>query len=481
MLSDDDASDVDQLSPDNEASPSKKRNGKKRLAGGKTGVHFLLRGKLNRPRHSEYTTEALYKQVHLGDIDLNPPYQREVVWPEVKQIALIDSILRCYNVPPIVFSVSSYEDGTEIRTCIDGKQRLTSIQKFVDGLVCRPCGCPSSYTEDKYWYRDNPSAKWKRAKKLLPDEVRKQFDSRTLLCTEYQDLLDAEEREMFARVQKGVVLTPSENLGVITSPRAEYIKHLQQKFLKGDDAGLNKDVLAWDTVRGSDFRCLTQTVHCIAIHPKQSSFKAMEKWLQNPTPLTPDFASDIENTYRIFEALVRDPHNGTHFPGIAPIEFIMIGILVHRHKARLSLEGLGRAVGEMRKDVRTRHIDIRINSSVSRTMMAFIDGYLGSALGPGETSAVDSVARVAGAKRKGRDDGDGDGEANSDNDNDEAQQAAPRKRQKSKHTPTVVAALPTPPASVSASTTHSVGAVTNAQAPAQHIPPSRPAHSSPAA
>jgi hypothetical protein len=28
------------------------------------------------------------------------------------------------------------EDGEEVRVCVDGKQRLTSIVKFLDGHVC---------------------------------------------------------------------------------------------------------------------------------------------------------------------------------------------------------------------------------------------------------------------------------------------------------------------------------------------------------
>ena len=89
--------------------------------------------------------------IHEGVIELNPPYQRgvwfsrsfmlsphptlEVVWPESKQVKLLDSIWRNYYVPPIVFTVARDDTGEEIRSCVDGKQRLTSIQKFFDGQV----------------------------------------------------------------------------------------------------------------------------------------------------------------------------------------------------------------------------------------------------------------------------------------------------------------------------------------------------------
>lgn len=62
----------------------------------------------------------------------------DVVWPEAKQSKLLDSIYRNYYVPPIVFDVYKDEDGEEVMRCVDGKQRLTSIQKFFDGQVRTP-------------------------------------------------------------------------------------------------------------------------------------------------------------------------------------------------------------------------------------------------------------------------------------------------------------------------------------------------------
>ena len=59
----------------------------------------------------------------------------EVVWTEQRQIELLDSLWRNYYVPPIVFAVYRDEEEEEVRCCVDGKQRLTSIQKFIDGQV----------------------------------------------------------------------------------------------------------------------------------------------------------------------------------------------------------------------------------------------------------------------------------------------------------------------------------------------------------
>lgn len=35
----------------------------------------------------------------------------------------------------MIFAVTKDDEGETVRICVDGKQRLTSIQKFLDGLV----------------------------------------------------------------------------------------------------------------------------------------------------------------------------------------------------------------------------------------------------------------------------------------------------------------------------------------------------------
>ncbi|KAI0314934.1 hypothetical protein OF83DRAFT_1085318 [Amylostereum chailletii] len=96
---------------------------------------YTIHGELRAPRMTQYAVNSIHDQLVDGAIDLDPPYQRDVVWPEAKQIGLIDSLIRNYYIPPVIFAVKTAEDGSETRVCIDGKQRLTSVQKFIDGLI----------------------------------------------------------------------------------------------------------------------------------------------------------------------------------------------------------------------------------------------------------------------------------------------------------------------------------------------------------
>jgi predicted phage tail protein len=48
------------------------------------------------------------------------------------------------------------------------------------------------------WYKDvQTTGKTSRPRRLLPDEYRKTFANKQIVCVEYQDITDADEREIF--------------------------------------------------------------------------------------------------------------------------------------------------------------------------------------------------------------------------------------------------------------------------------------------
>ncbi|KAK7435615.1 hypothetical protein VKT23_019567 [Stygiomarasmius scandens] len=221
------------------------------------GGAYRLQKALRPPRATTYTAQALYEQICSRDINLEPEYQRDVVWTESKQIGLIDSIMRNFYIPPIIFAVNSYDDGSETKTCIDGKQRLTSLFKFMDGLI--PHRDP--ITNEKLWYRTDRAAQAvARGKpRLLPERYRRSFANKQIVCVEYQELTDENERDIFQRVQLGMALTPAEKLHVINTPRANFIRSILGSYVEGNALG-DPQTVPWDRTRGSDFRCIAQGV-----------------------------------------------------------------------------------------------------------------------------------------------------------------------------------------------------------------------------
>jgi hypothetical protein len=165
-----------------------------------------------------------------------------------------------------VFAVQKDEEGEEVRICVDGKQRLTSIQKFIDGQVrgtlfwvvsclSLPLSCLAHTTDSSYVFHTHFFVKrnrlstfcarvqieTRRRKRISGSHVqrlRKTVDwkyqnvggksfqqsklpvvgsflsptfffltSLVICVVEYFDLTPGSEREIFQRVQLGMTLT----------------------------------------------------------------------------------------------------------------------------------------------------------------------------------------------------------------------------------------------------------------------------------
>jgi hypothetical protein len=76
---------------------------------------------------SDLSLDAIARMVESGAIDVSPIYQRRDRWPIEKQSALIESFLLNIPVPPIYLA----EDEYGRYSAIDGKQRVTAINKFI--------------------------------------------------------------------------------------------------------------------------------------------------------------------------------------------------------------------------------------------------------------------------------------------------------------------------------------------------------------
>ncbi|KAH9946736.1 hypothetical protein B0H21DRAFT_662598, partial [Amylocystis lapponica] len=358
---------------------------------------YSMKGALQAPRATSYTTQSLFDQIVGDDIDLNADYQRDVVWPDYKQSGLIDSVFRNFYIPPLIFAVKYNEDGSETRVCIDGKQRLTSIYRLVIIGVLLFNG---RYTSDKFLFKTGGA--FSRKAQILPQRYKKIFCNKQIVCMEYQDLTSDNEREIFQRVQLGMALTPAEKLQAINSDTATFIRELQTQYVTDGLAS----TLDWDISRGADFRCLSTSVYNMVRWPSLStlvSLAQVQGWLQQTSSLPSSFCDDIHAVFQIFLTLAKDSKLSKVFrlPGVAkvaPVEFMAISLLIYVHREKLTLAQLAEAIGKMRKEIRTTETDIRMNARVMKPMLAFIKDLKVSTLK--EDSDTPAAVIVGPMKRK---------------------------------------------------------------------------------
>jgi len=76
----------------------------------------------------QLSIRQVYDMMNVDDIDLTPDFQRNLVWNELRQSRLIESIL--LRIPLPIFYFAQDDDGKI--SVVDGLQRLSTIRRFMD-------------------------------------------------------------------------------------------------------------------------------------------------------------------------------------------------------------------------------------------------------------------------------------------------------------------------------------------------------------
>ncbi|WVF66333.1 hypothetical protein IAT40_001073 [Kwoniella sp. CBS 6097] len=314
-----------------------------------TDVRLILKGRLQPPMHKIMNPRQLHDAIHFGLIELNPSYQRDVVWPEAKMINLIQSLMLNYYVPPIIFSLEADPaTGEERRICIDGKQRLTSISYFIDGKI--PFISPA--TKERFWFKRILQGK---AGKQLPPQLVQQFEMLSIQVAEYPNMSDEMQRDVFQRVQLGVALTAAEKLQAIASPWATWIIELEKRYINED--GTLGHTLNWDTSRGKPFQSLLGFI-MLAIDPTRQltpSAANMKHFVNRADEPEANFKARVHMALSLYVNLAvnyKDAAFGTiKSKRVSPVEWWFAGFMIYTRMGNLSLETIAHQIGQLRAKV----------------------------------------------------------------------------------------------------------------------------------
>ena len=131
-----------------------------------------------------------------GQLQLQPEFQRNSVWPRPAKAYLIDTILNGRPIPLFFFQRStSPQSGRPEYAVIDGQQRLRAIFEFLDDKF--------GLSESK----DDSTAKGYQNKKYseLPLDLRQSILNYDVVVQELSGFSDADIQDMFARMNRYVV------------------------------------------------------------------------------------------------------------------------------------------------------------------------------------------------------------------------------------------------------------------------------------
>jgi len=93
--------------------------------------HSLIKNKDVSLDYSQRSISGLFSAVYHFGVDTSPEYQREYVWTEEDEVALIDSIFNNVDIGKFVFVSRESSEGPWLEI-LDGKQRLKAITDFYE-------------------------------------------------------------------------------------------------------------------------------------------------------------------------------------------------------------------------------------------------------------------------------------------------------------------------------------------------------------
>ncbi|KAF0483931.1 hypothetical protein F8M41_023177 [Gigaspora margarita] len=265
---------------------------------------------LSKPRNVSHTLYKLNDWMEKGMINVLPEFQRDI-----KQSHLIDSILKNYYIPPIIFSCKKLDENRFMRICIDGKQRLTSINRQVRSAILQIIKEQNQY--------------------LI---LREFLECSEIVCIEYYDLTQTQEREIFSRVQLGVSLTPAEKLWAISSMMSDFLHKTYETYK------IITQIM--DTKRGKLFHIMAQLFFIIQNEPEKFNArpKIIEEYLRNTREIPINFQETIK-------------------------QFVFISWIIAKNQ-KYSLIQYQECLLKM---VREHHEDTRFNDKIYATLKRFMD------------------------------------------------------------------------------------------------------------
>ncbi len=151
------------------------------------------------------------------EYNLNPDYQRGDVWKDEKRSELILSILQNICIPSIIVSKNADDDYQ----VIDGKQRLTTLFKFIDNefpIIWNDTRIYYSETEDEDGF-------------VLSKKQKKKLNQKSLVFCVYDNLDIKKQKSIFEKINYGEDLTLGEKLKGCNNKNVPIIVKLRDNYI----------------------------------------------------------------------------------------------------------------------------------------------------------------------------------------------------------------------------------------------------------
>ncbi|CAL3964406.1 unnamed protein product [Diplocarpon coronariae] len=289
-------------------------------------------------------------------------YLVQVVWDEGRAALLITSILMGYFIPPIIFNV-----------------KKTIVNRFIKGTI----GFFDTNAPQKNWHLYHPVIDGRIQicnRNVLPNAVKKFFETRFFCCYEYEDLTADTEKTMVQLVQRGIALTPAEKMRAMSTKWAMFIRQFEDDYaliVNHEGASGFRLILTVFIMIQEILARQTQRKRTSSTLPLQARLEAIFGRYEHLIKLS---STQITATrFKVNSNSVFDPApkylraaNTNNVRTFSPLELVVTAILVATHMDHRSEEQLLEDVKELRTWLRRKHKDLRVNAQCWAMAWSFI-------------------------------------------------------------------------------------------------------------
>ncbi|MBR1004865.1 MULTISPECIES: DUF262 domain-containing protein [Bradyrhizobium] len=183
---------------------------------------------------------SVFDRIQRGDIDLQPDFQRQEVWPLAKKKKLIDTVLREWSIPPVHLVLTE----TNQLEVLDGQQRLATVRDFLNDQF--------SIDANIIPLDERLAPLHGRFYSQLDDATKRKIDQYTIRAFRITDYSPDEPNELFYRLNQPTGLTAGEKRNALYSAARKQLKALVINFQRLDNTketiGFSNARMAYDDV-----------------------------------------------------------------------------------------------------------------------------------------------------------------------------------------------------------------------------------------
>ena len=315
-------------------------------------------------RNETRTVHDVLRRIDSGAFVMDPDFQRDFVWDQDKQSKLIESVVMRIPLPVLYLA----EDDRERLVVVDGLQRLTTFQRFVNnGLRLK--------LEDRH------ELDGKRFEDLTPKLQNRVEDCNLILYVIDANVPERARLDIFDRVNSGVPLSKQQMRNCLYMGKATEFLRVESRtteFEKSTGGGLSTS-----TMRDREFvnRFCAFQLLSVDEYRDMDTFLAdgLSKMNREPSvlpKLSCQFRTTLDNNHRLFGAQTFRQHKaGQERRGVinASLWDVMSTGLSHYSRAVVDdhAKDLRAGVYDLLKDGRFVEAITRSTNSVNRVKFRF--------------------------------------------------------------------------------------------------------------